>query len=58
MPNTLDWVEPLRLMKCGKNAKPSYKGPQLPGSIAETFDKGTYKNRQFSKSEVSINTTV
>ncbi|WP_459474536.1 RHS repeat domain-containing protein, partial [Erwinia amylovora] len=50
-PNPYGWVDPLGLAKCGNNEKSSYKGPELPGSIAETFDKGIYKNRQLYKSE-------
>ncbi|ADP11312.1 Rhs-family protein [Erwinia sp. Ejp617] len=50
-PNPYGWVDPLGLSKCSNNEKTSYKGPELPGSIAETFDKGIYKNRQLYKSE-------
>ncbi|MBK4786287.1 MAG: hypothetical protein FT714_20520, partial [Pantoea sp. Pent] len=42
------WIDPLGLIKCNPSEKP---GPQLPGRIAETFDKGVYKNRQLVRDE-------
>ncbi len=43
-------MDPLGLSRCSAN-KSSYKGPQLPGSIAENFDKGLYRNRQLNTPE-------
>ncbi|MGP3591501.1 RHS repeat-associated core domain-containing protein [Vagococcus sp. WN89Y] len=48
-PNPLGWIDPWGLAKCSSGEK---TGPQLPGRIAETFDKGIYKNRQLKSNEV------
>ncbi|KDF64507.1 hypothetical protein P832_04770, partial [Enterobacter kobei] len=47
-PNALGWVDPWGLSRCSTGKKP---GPQLPGGIAEIFDKSVYKNRQLKTDE-------